>query len=81
MPKERISRNEYLQLVGLLTVSRRHVRLIQEIAAAIGEVVGDPNDNEGGWIGDAVWDANPDVDQMLERMKITVEPEASDADS
>jgi hypothetical protein len=69
--KPTITRNEYLQLVGLLTVAKRHTAMLREIIPAVREIIGEQDDR--GHSEDAVWgDYSPE--ELLEKMEITVEP-------
>ena len=71
--KKQITQNEYLQLVGLFVLSRKHNIMIQDIGKSISEIIGAEID-ENGWLNDFVsdelWDENGDADSLLSKLKI-----------
>ncbi len=78
MAKVTISRNEYLQLVGILTLARQKERLVNELGCAAhelltGERVNESNDMDGR-ISDEIWGyGEGNADRLLKQMKIAVE--------
>lgn len=75
--KESITCNEYLQLLGLAVIADRHVRGVMEAESAAQEILGtleDPH-GAGGWIGDAFWSGESDVDNILKKMEVRVREE------
>jgi hypothetical protein len=64
--KERLTKQEYLQLIGLLVLGKKHMDTLQDIIKAIGEVTGDGPD---GHCADAVY-SNYDADLLLEKLDI-----------
>ena len=80
--KKTITRNEYLQLLGLFVLGKEHSDRIKDIdrsAARILEVELEYN-NYSGYVGDELYgDCN--VDNMLRKMEISVESEVQDADA
>ncbi|MBW3624083.1 MAG: hypothetical protein KY468_11805 [Armatimonadetes bacterium] len=72
-----ISRNEYLQLVGLQTLAANHNRQLREIEKAAYAITGEGDLSEdylGGHTSDAMYDTdNISVDDLLRRLEITVE--------
>lgn len=81
--KETITRNEYLQLLGLGVIARGHYKGVEEARDAMLSVLGmtQEEDDNGGWVNDTVWDDACDVDRMLKMMEITVEEEANEVRS
>lgn len=67
--KATISQNEYLQLIGLLTLAKSHVDTQNQIAAAVAELIGQEGDR--GHAQDAVWSPYT-ADELLEKMEIKV---------
>lgn len=75
MAKDKISRNEYLQLIGLQTLARQYDQKQKEIEASLLAVLGNPEKPESGSAaGDVVW-GERDIDWLLEAYNVTVEPE------
>ena len=69
MPKKTtISRAEYLQLLGLLTLARKHARIVHESEDLMAEILGDDG---GGDISDTIFSEDRDLEEMLRRMEIT----------
>jgi hypothetical protein len=85
MAKETITRAEYFQLQGLGLIARRHYAQIIEARDAMHSILGTsedaPTGSADGWVGDAIWDGDTNIDYMLKAMGVTVEPEAVNADS
>jgi hypothetical protein len=70
-----ITRAQYLQLVGLLTLAQRHYVTLREIERAACEITGEEF-NEGGHTGDEIYtDGPPDADDLLRRLGIAVREE------
>lgn len=69
--KTKISRNDYLRLVGLLTLASSHNRALQQIEKAAIEITGEFE--TGGHSGDEIWGFDQDADALLSRLGITVE--------
>lgn len=72
MKKEIITRNEYLQLVGLVTIADQHYRQQREIERAMLEITGAEED---GHITDLLYsdEGIPGLDQALKWLNIAVE--------
>jgi hypothetical protein len=74
--KPQITRAEYLQLLGLLTLAERHNKSLEEIRAAAAEITGErdshgaPSDN--GHTADAVYGSR-DLDELLRLLNIAVD--------
>jgi hypothetical protein len=69
--KASITRTEYLQLLGLLTVAKRHTAMLRELIPAVREILGQQEDR--GHADDAVW-GDYSIEELLEKMEVTVEP-------
>jgi hypothetical protein len=69
--KTTISRAEYLQLVGLLTLAEQHNERLQEIDLAVGELL---EVDRSGHIGDEVYggQGTASADRMLKNLGIAV---------
>jgi hypothetical protein len=72
-----ISKNQHLQLVGLLTLAGRHMKMLESISEAALSITGekekDGTPSTCGHTNDAIWDENRrDADALLERLKIKV---------
>lgn len=76
MRKKTITKNERLQLLGLLTIGRMHNEKCNEARDAAYELLGyAPGKYEGdsGHIDDALYDGNNiSADALLKRLKITI---------
>ena len=75
MAKTSITRIEQLQLIGLFTLAREHVRKIEDVREAVYEIL-DTNDVDDarGWVNDFVWCAGETtVADLLEGLNISVE--------
>lgn len=75
--KKTITRDDYLRLVGLLTLARDHNRVLRDIEHSVAGLVGAEDDSSGGssyygHASDAVY-SDYTADEMLGRLEITVE--------
>lgn len=69
--KTTITKNEHLQLIGLLTLAERHNQRLTDIQEAVNELFGTKDDDH---VNEAVWgDQEFQPEQLLERLKIQVE--------
>jgi hypothetical protein len=70
--KTEITKEEYLQLVGLLTLARQHKKMVDEIEEAMKQVIGEEADY--GHCGDAIWenDGTYTANDLLKKLKIKV---------
>lgn len=71
-----ITRNEYLQLVGLIALAQRHNQALRELDEAARAITHEERD---GHTSDTIYDSfslGVDVDDLLRRLKIAVEPDA-----
>jgi hypothetical protein len=68
--KIEITRNEYLQLVGLKTIAMMYYRRMKDVEEAVIAITGE--EDKHGHACDFVWDENITVDALLEKMEITV---------
>jgi hypothetical protein len=74
-----ITRSEYLQLLGLHALAKRHVEQLNDIERAACAITGQIP-LAGTHTSDAIWNANDDtVDALLERLEITVLGEGNEA--
>jgi hypothetical protein len=72
-----ITKNQHLQLVGLLTLAGRHMKMLRSISESALSITGEKEDDGTpatcGHTSDAIWDDNQrDADALLERLKIKV---------
>jgi hypothetical protein len=68
--KTKVTKKEYLQMVGLLTLADKHMKIIADITNELREIVGEKE--EWGHCGDAVIDDNlRNVDSLLKKLKIS----------
>ena len=71
-----ITKNQYLQLVGLLALAGRHMAMLKSISEAALSITGEEKDGTPSTYGhtfDAVWDDNRrDADALLTRLEIKV---------
>lgn len=76
MSKTTITKNERLQLIGLVTIGRQHTAKAEEARRAAHELLGfnpDEYEGESGYLDDAVFDGNNrSIDTVLRNMKIEV---------
>lgn len=68
--KASITQTEYVQIVGLLAIAKRHMRTIEDIEKALREIIGQTGDN--GHCGDAIF-CNYTADELLEKMEVKVQ--------
>jgi hypothetical protein len=71
-----ISRKDYLALVGLLELARRHNVALREIGGHVRGIVGE---DQSDYSGDQIFSTEPDADELLSRLGIAVEPDADPA--
>jgi hypothetical protein len=80
--KTEISRNEYLQLVGLLVLAKRHNDALDEIVRAAAEITGESDEYGGfGLTGDVAYGHDPDADALLRHLEITVRDDTAADDT
>lgn len=73
--KATITRDEYLQLTGLLVLAERHYTRLQEIQRAASDLIGESFADAS--VGDAIYgDENFSADDILRKCGITVEEPA-----
>ena len=78
--KTTISYDDYLRLVGLLTLARDYNRALNDILHSALAITGEYDDNDAtgeyyGHTGDAVYDDDGgDADALLRRLGISVDP-------
>lgn len=72
-PKKTISRSEYLQTVGLLTIASEHLKAMKDIEQALAEVLGAEGDETEyyGHVSDAIYQPYS-AKELLATMKIKV---------
>ena len=69
--KKEITKAEYLQIVGLLTLAKIHNGKLQDITNAVDELIGD---EENSHVSDAVYGyPDYDADVMLKKLEIKAE--------
>ena len=68
---KQITQNQYYQLVGLLTLSKRYNAKLNDIMAAAAEITGD--EVNGGHTMDAVFN-DYTADELLHKLDIEVSP-------
>ncbi len=68
-----ISKEEYLQLIGLLTLARQHKKMVDDLEKAMKEITGEDNDFSA-MSGDYIWEAGrgESVKDLLKDLKIKV---------
>jgi hypothetical protein len=73
---EGLSRSEYYHLLGLKVLADRHTVRLNEIADAVHELLEVAEDEEpgAGHISDTVYNAEFTADELIDRLKIPVEP-------
>jgi hypothetical protein len=78
-----ISQDDYLKLLGLMTLAKEYHHMGNELERAMRGLVGevDDKDKAAGWVSDAVWgyddpDPRRAVQRILDGMKLTVAPES-----
>ncbi|MGI4789230.1 MAG: hypothetical protein ACRYFS_10330 [Janthinobacterium lividum] len=77
-PKTSISRNDYLRLLGLLTLAKDHNKALSALQRSAEEITGETGDGtESGNYGhtaDAIYDEGSNsIDALLRKLGITVE--------
>lgn len=71
--KNRITNNEKLQLLGLLTLAIQHQQLVILSEKAMCQILEVENPNGyAGCLSDAIYDGNLDIDSILKNMEIKV---------
>lgn len=72
--KKLISKNEYLQLVGLVSVASKHYRAIHDCEEVIKEILDYESkwDSGVGHFSDEIFSDNPSVDNALKNMGVKV---------
>jgi len=71
--RETITKKEYLQVVGLMTLALKYTHTLEECETAIAEVLGVEKDSGSyGHVSDAIYAYDGDVDGMLKRLGIGV---------
>ena len=68
--KTTITKSEYLQLVGLMTLGRQHSKMLSEIEAAMDSIVGAGPDETNA--GDVVY-GDRDIEWYVEQSGVTLE--------
>lgn len=70
--KDKITREEYYQVCGLLALAKRHADAMGDITSALRGLLAE--DDPTGWVSDAVFGAVDDysADDLLKKMKIEV---------
>jgi len=66
--KQKISKNEYLQLLGLKTLIVEYNKKLSDIHTTICDIMEDGDDD--GWISDFIYDENATVDSFLNGLKV-----------
>ena len=67
--KRKITRDQRLQVIGLLTVAQQQMRAVVATEAALAELLDDLPD--GGHCGDAIW-SEYTADTLLQKLNVTV---------
>jgi hypothetical protein len=68
--KKTVTKSEYLQLVGLLTLAKKHNEWLEDLRVAALAITQEAD--EHGHTGDAVY-GDYSADMLLDRLNITVE--------
>ena len=68
MIKKTITKQEKLQLLGLVTLGRQHYKMVDSVRDAISEIIEDEDTN----IHDMTWEYDKDLDHVLKDMGIQV---------
>lgn len=69
----KITKGEYLQVVGLFTLAKKHHRELVDIEKAIAYILKEKGEYSSyGHISDDIWGGEYNVDNLLERMNIKV---------
>lgn len=72
--KNRITAHERLQLIGLMTIAQKHMKMVDEASSVMDAII-ESDESEKGWtlLNDAIYEGKePDVDQILKNMGIKV---------
>lgn len=69
---KRITKSQYLRLLGLITLARQHNQALTDIEKAFTQIL--PKGTDEGHISDMVW-ASRDLDDGLRILKIGVKDE------
>lgn len=82
MAKETISRNEYYQMMGLLSLAKKHEQMAQQLGLAATDIIEPERKDKtrmNDYIADEIYgDNEPNVDSLLTSIGMTVESEASE---
>lgn len=68
--KATISKNEYLQLVGLLALAHKYKKMCDDAQQAMEDIIGEDNE-VGSHSGDMIWEKGT-IDELLKNLKIKV---------
>lgn len=73
--KEKITQQEYLQIIGLLVLADKANRELENIESAIASILNIPKEPYGGYghISDTVFGERNGADDLLEKLKIEIE--------
>lgn len=70
---KQITRGEYLQILGLLLLAKKHTRIIDDLREELETITGETTDSVAGHCSDAVAGCHEySADELLLRLKITV---------
>ena len=69
MADRTITRQEYLQLEGLIALSNRHVRVVEQCSSAMNEMLGTKDDDA---VADVIY-GDRNAAWLLDRHHITIE--------
>ena len=75
MAKKEITKNEYLQLVGLMTIAHGNLEQINACERAMVSIVGEQDldiSDYAGLLSDAIFEKNTDVKKCLRNMGINL---------
>jgi hypothetical protein len=72
-----ISREQYLQLCGLVSLGRDHVKRENDLRDAATKIIGKDRED---WISDVFWAAR-DLDEVLQISKVSVAADSTPADA
>lgn len=67
-----ITKDQRLQLLGLLTLARDHAKKMTEVERAIHRIIGKDDSSYLSYFSDAIFDER-DIDEILKLEEITVE--------
>lgn len=72
--KKKITRAEYLQLIGLLALAENYSRRMIEVQKSVAELLQiNEESSEHGHVSDVIWDdGSRDADLVLRKLKIEV---------